>query len=675
MNANTPNSQPELMGYSTLIGTTYSSVELEEIPIVPPADAQWRIRFDGGAPIDGHLIDVVLNDTAAKVARKSAKKARQKIRRTVRRNKDQTTQEQDAEIKEIEESFVDRYTPAEKNEAYRQSIGVGNRPPHKDLADLPDWVQQEILQRQSSSTDDLQHNADPLTGNDNTNEASAEVTSTTAIETGDDQPGPLPGNENTDKAGVDDTSPTMIEAAVSPPQPLHGNNLQTEANVDDTSSVVVEAAVGQSGLLPSDEIESEANVDNTSATTEVEAVAVRSGLHLGKEIETEPEVDDTNSKQVDPDADGQSGLHPGGETETELSVDDTNAATETEPVFGRSEILSGKEIETKLSFDDTSSREIEPDADLSELQPSHVKGSTGTMKQPVTVTEQPVTVTDSQLQMPQAFIEQANLDRQAEEQLRHRVQQLYQQQSSFQLSSPHNPSSEQPSTQQPSTQQPSTQQPFTQQPSAYQPSTQQPSTQQPPQSTQQSSSTQATAANIPATTAGLSYEEKHSLVFHGTGGPTSHEALRSKMAQPNILQVDGIQDMIAEFCTKKIWQRYCRLPPASDATPEFKAITSNSYSDRGVRAPTHPIPASFLERLMRELNRLFEVCRPDRRLLILRVIRWEGYEGQDVHALLAEEVRWVRGPEGRWGKVESLGEIGLLLECVGIENQGSSWKG
>jgi hypothetical protein len=150
------------------------------------------------------------------------------------------------------------------------------------------------------------------------------------------------------------------------------------------------------------------------------------------------------------------------------------------------------------------------------------------------------------------------------------------------------------------------------------------------------------------------------------------------MSQPdtqrNVAQEKAIQELLTEFCTTVLWHRYCTLP-ASDTTPEFKALTSNSVDDRGVRSPTYKIPDSFLERAMRELNRLFEVCRPDRRLLILRVINWPGYEGQDVHALLSEEVLWVRGPGGRWGKKESLGEIGLLLECVGIKNKGSIWKG
>ena len=475
-------------------------------------------------------------------------------------------------------------------------------------------MQQDILQRQFSSEDDLQDNTDPLPGNENTEDASADGTSPTETETAVGQPGPLSGDGIEIKANVDDTSPTVNEAVVGPSEVLASATIETKVDVDSTSSVVVEAAVGQSGLLPSDEIESEANVDDTSATTEVVAVTVRSGLHIGNEIETQPVVNDTSSKEVDPNADDQSDL------------------------------LLGNEIGTKLSVDDTSSREIEPDADRSELQPSRVKGSTGTMKQPVT--EKPMTVTDSQLQMPQAFAEQANLTQRAEEQLRHQLQHLYQQQSS----SP--------------------------QPSSPQSLSEQPSTQQPPH-TQQSSSTQATAANISATTTGLPLEEIYSLILHGKGGPTSAEALRvsSNMSQTNILQVPGVQEMIAEFCAKEIWPRYCNLPASSNATTEFKDLTSNSVDDRGVRAPTHPIPASFLERLVHEMNRMLEECRPDRCMLILRVIRWPGHKGQNVHALLSEEMVWLRGPDSPWSKQESLGEIGLLLECVGILNKGSMWKG
>jgi hypothetical protein len=612
MTTNATNPEPELLGYSTLIGATYSSVKLEEIPIAPPADAQWRISFDGGAQINGHLIDVVLNHAALKVARKAAKKARRTRVYHIRNNEDYTEQEMDAKIKELEEGFIDRFMPAERDEAYRQSIRIGNRPLHDDLAALPDWVQQEIFQQQSPSDDDLQDNTDSL-----------------------------PGNENTSEVGVDDTSPTSIETAIGESEPLPGNENTNSSGADDTSPVVIEATVGQVGVLPSDKIEIEAKVDDASATTKIEAGAVQPGLHLGKNVETDADIDGTTAREINSDADGLSGLHIEGQIETQVSVGDTSVATETESVVGQSGNLSVKEIETKLSVDDTSSREIELDADRSELRPSRVKGSTGTMKQPVTATEQPMTVTGSQLQMPQASAEQANLTQRAEEQLRHQLQHLYQQQSS----SPQSLS-------------------------------EQPSTQQPPH-TQQSSSTQATAANIPATITGLPFEEIYSLIFHGKGGPTSAEALRvsSNMSQTNILQVPGVQEMIAEFCTKEIWRRYCNLPAGSNATPEFKDLTSNSVDDRGVRAPTHPIPASFLERLVQEMNRMFEECRPDRCMLILRVIRWPGHKGQNVHALLSEEVVWLRGPDSPWSKQESLGEIGLLLECVGILNKGSMWKG
>jgi hypothetical protein len=629
----------ELQGYSTLLGARYSNVQIEEIPWWFAGDPRWRITFDDRDPIKGHLVDVVLNDTALKTAKMTTSKRQKRrqrgnIKNMVEGNQEYTEEEKAAKIAEIDQDHhLHSYTPKEEGEAYKESIRIGNRPPHKDLSDLPDWVQQEIVQRQSSSEDDLQDNSDPLPGNENTSEADVEDTSPTTIETAVGQPGPLPGNEIGTKANVYDASPALVEVAVGQPEALPGNELQIEANVDDASPVVIEAAAGESGLLPGDKVETEANVDDTSAMTKVQAAAVRLLLLMGDEIETEWIVNDPTFREVDLDA-GQSESLPGkDEIEPEPSVGDTTSRELEPDTDGHSGILSGREIETKLSVDDAGSKELERDADPSELQPSHVMGSMSTMKQPVTAAEPPVTVSDSQLQMPQAFAEQANLTQQHQHQ--HQRQQ---------------------------------------QPSSPRPYTQELSSTQPPIN-QQSSFTQATTANIPATTTGLSYEEIHSLIVYGKEGPTSHQALRSKMAQPNILQVSGIQEMIAEFCTKIIWQRYCRLPPASDATPDFTAITSNSYDNRGIRAPTHPIPASFLQRLMRELNHLFEVCREDKRLLILRTIRWPGHEGQDVHALLAEEVRWVRGPDGKWSKQESLGEIGLLLECVGLQNQGSSWKG
>jgi len=144
-------------------------------------------------------------------------------------------------------------------------------------------------------------------------------------------------------------------------------------------------------------------------------------------------------------------------------------------------------------------------------------------------------------------------------------------------------------------------------------------------------------------------------------------------AQEDAIQI--VQEMLTDFCTKGIWHRYCVAPTPSNATPEFKALTTTTVDDRGVRAPTYKVPASFLERALRQLNRLFEVCRADRRLLIQQVIRQPDYQGQDVYRLLAEEIVWVRGPDGPWSKEYSLGEIGLLLECVGVKDKGSIWKG
>ena len=641
-----PNPQPELPSYRTLIRATYSSVTIEEIPIVPPGKAQWRIRFDGGAPINGHLIDVVLNDAAMKAAKRAAKKARQRTYAAIRENEELALEEADAEIKKMEETFITRFTPGERDEAYRNSINIGNRPLHEDFAALPVWVQQEIVQRPSSSEDDMHDETGPLPGNENTEQASADGTSPTEIETGDGQPGPLPEDNIETVADVDGTTPAVIEAAVGQPGLLPGSEVETEADVEDTSATVIEPDAVQSGLLRGDEIETEPNVDDTSVTA-IEHHAGQSGLLVGDEIDIEPNVRGTSSTEVDSHADGQSELPSGEEIETELSAGDLRVTTDVELVGGQSGLLSANETETELRVDDPDSREIEPEADRAGLQPLHVTNSVSTAKHPVTaVTEQPVTGTDPQSLMPQAFAKQANLTQQADEHQRHQHHR-------------------QPSVQQ--------QHQLDQQPSAQQPSTEQPSAQQPP-SAHQSSSTPTTTANIPATATGLSIKEQYLLIYYGLDGPTSVEALKDKMAHPTIMKVDAIQEMLVEFCTKVMWHRYC-ITPASDTTPEFKALTSNSVDDRGVRGPTHPIPASFLERLMHELNRLLEECREDRRMLILRSIQWPGNLGQNVHTLLSEEVLWMRGPEGEWTKQDSLDKIGLLLECVGIMNKGSMWKG
>jgi len=74
-------SRSELQGYSTLLGDKYINVEIEEIPWWFAGDPRWRITFDDHDPIDGHLVDVVLNDVALKAAKKTNK--RQKRRKKV----------------------------------------------------------------------------------------------------------------------------------------------------------------------------------------------------------------------------------------------------------------------------------------------------------------------------------------------------------------------------------------------------------------------------------------------------------------------------------------------------------------------------------------------------------------------------------------------------------------
>jgi hypothetical protein len=577
-----PNPRPELLGYSTLIGATYSSVAMKEIPISPNGKAQWHIRFDGGDPVVGHLVDVVLNDAVLKGARKVAKKARQQLNIAVRQNKNKTEQEQIAEIEEIERNFTARFQPDEKLEAYRQSIENGNRPPHNDLAALPGWVQQEILQRKSSSEDGLQDKIDPLPGNENSNEASVEDTSSKGIETAVGQSEHLPGNRIEAEANADGTSPMDIETCAGKPEHLPGIEIQTETNADDTSLAVIEEAAGQSGALSGDKIETEVNVDDTSAT-EIEPGALRSGLLLGNKIETVTGVHETSSTEIDPEADGQfvalpgnemetepsmhdgspmevdldagqSGFLPGQEIETEASGDSTEAAAERGSAVGQSDVLSGKDIETELSVNDTSFREfeLELDADRLGLQPLQVMGDMSTMKEPVTATEQPVTVMDSQPLMSQAVAEPANLTQQTDEQQQHQRHR-------------------------------------------------QSSVQQPP-SNQGSSSTQAATSSIPAATTGLSIEEKISLVMYGHTGqpqaPMQEVTWTPPPEQLNAAQENAIQEMLAEFCAQVLWQRYC-ITPARNVTPEFRALTSITVNARYVSEPTHPVPASFLERALR----------------------------------------------------------------------------
>jgi hypothetical protein len=288
----------------------------------------------------------------------------------------------------------------------------------------------------------------------------------------------------------------------------------------------------------------------------------------------------------------------------------------------KTKLLPDDEIEHEPSADNASSTEIEPDAGEAEDQPSHVMRGVSTMKQHVTVSE-------SQLTMRQAFAERENFTQPPDEQ-----QHQHNQRDSSLEHPPHD---------------------------------------------QQSSPHQNMTANKPAPTSQLPIEKIVALIKYGRTGQPAAQPPQPTMSQPpaqlSTAQETAIQEMLADFCAKPLWHRYCMTPPASNATPEFRALTSNRNDDRGLSVPTHEAPGSFRERALRELNRLFGVCRPDRRLLIMRVIHWPDYLGQDVHALLAEEVMWVRGPYGPWSKVLSLGEVGLLLECVGIEDKGSIWKG
>jgi hypothetical protein len=130
------------------------------------------------------------------------------------------------------------------------------------------------------------------------------------------------------------------------------------------------------------------------------------------------------------------------------------------------------------------------------------------------------------------------------------------------------------------------------------------------------------------------------------------------------------RDQLLDFCTLQLWPRYCRLPPGRNTTAAFEALTSIQINDRGQILPSHPVPDPWLQEVGTQLSRLLQVARPDKRAWIEHAIPSPGFQGQDVHVLFAEELRWSmhHGPLKRR-------EIGLLLECVGIERKGSSWKG
>jgi hypothetical protein len=135
-----------------------------------------------------------------------------------------------------------------------------------------------------------------------------------------------------------------------------------------------------------------------------------------------------------------------------------------------------------------------------------------------------------------------------------------------------------------------------------------------------------------------------------------------------------LPDPLATFINSELWPRYCRLPPGRNTTGTFEAMTSIRIDDRGQIAPPHPIPDSWFQEVLRQLSQFLQVARAEQRALIQKVIATPGFKGQDVHVLLTEEVMWAahRGP---YKNRQKRGEIGLLLECVGIERKGATWKG
>ncbi|GAB7336327.1 hypothetical protein MBLNU13_g09065t1 [Cladosporium sp. NU13] len=131
-------------------------------------------------------------------------------------------------------------------------------------------------------------------------------------------------------------------------------------------------------------------------------------------------------------------------------------------------------------------------------------------------------------------------------------------------------------------------------------------------------------------------------------------------------------DQLTTFCATQLWPRYCRLPPGPNTSVEFKAFTSSTINDRGQSIPKHPAPLFWLEEVVTELSYLLEVARVENKAWIQKLMIEPGYGGQDVHALLAEEVRWATH-HGSYRRREAEMDIGVLLEDVGIESKGSFW--
>jgi hypothetical protein len=130
-------------------------------------------------------------------------------------------------------------------------------------------------------------------------------------------------------------------------------------------------------------------------------------------------------------------------------------------------------------------------------------------------------------------------------------------------------------------------------------------------------------------------------------------------------------DTLATFCATQLWSRYCHLPPGPNTTVSFKTFTSSTINDRGQSVPKYPAPPLWLEQLTKELSFLLDMARVDRCAWIKELIAQPGYKSQDVHALLAEEVRWATHHAYKRREVRK--EIGVLLECAGIERKGSFW--
>jgi hypothetical protein len=152
--------------------------------------------------------------------------------------------------------------------------------------------------------------------------------------------------------------------------------------------------------------------------------------------------------------------------------------------------------------------------------------------------------------------------------------------------------------------------------------------------------------------------------------------ISTKTTTANISQptepIDPDPELLATFCATQLWPRYCRLPPGPNTSISFKTFTSSTINDRGQSVPKIPAPSLWLDEVTAELSFLLDKARADRGAWIQKLMASPGYDSQDVHALLAEEVRWVTH-SGPYKKREARKEISVLLECVGIETKGSFW--